>query len=206
MKNDKKDTIGEKCVKDQEGNMAFDNNSKAKIWRTHYFNVLNVEFPWNYDDLSNEPTVHGPPMFITEEMVFKAISQMKKGKATGLSGVALKMILAPKQHIVPHMTKLANNIVVEGKIHKDWNLSHMISCFKGKSDLLVMGNYRELKLLDHVMKNVEHVIESFIKSSVNINEMQHGFMPGRGTMEAIFILRQLQKNISEKISHSVLLS
>ena len=103
MKDDNKDIIGEKCVKDQEGNMSFDNISKAKTWQTHYSNLLNVEFPWNHHDLPTEPAVHGPPVFITEEIICNAISQMKKGKATGLSGVTLEMILASQQHTSYHI-------------------------------------------------------------------------------------------------------
>ena len=38
------------------------------------------------------------------------------------------------------------------------------------------------------MKLFESVIEQHIRSAVNINEMQFGFMPGKGTMEAIFII------------------
>ena len=52
---------------------------------------------------------------------------MKKGKATGPSGVALEMILASQQHIMPHLTKLAYNTVTEGQIPGDWNLSHIIA-------------------------------------------------------------------------------
>ena len=33
MKDDEKDIIKDKCVKDQEGNMAFRNNSKVKTWQ-----------------------------------------------------------------------------------------------------------------------------------------------------------------------------
>ena len=72
-------------------------------------------------------------------------------------------------------------------------MSHIINCFKGKGDPLVMGNYRGLKLLEHVMKILERVIESIIRSRVNINEMQYGFMPGRVTMDAIFILQQMHE-------------
>ena len=100
MKENNKDIIGgEMCYKYQEGNMAFDDNSKAKTWQTNYSNLLNVEFLWNHDGLSNKPPVHSPPIFITEEMICKAISQMKKGKTTGNSDVALEMILASQQHI-----------------------------------------------------------------------------------------------------------
>ena len=94
-----KNIIKEKYVKDQEGSMAFDYNSNAKTWQTNYSNQLNVEFPWNHDSLSNKPPVHSPPIFITDKMICKTISQMKKGKATGPSDVALEMILALQQHI-----------------------------------------------------------------------------------------------------------
>ena len=40
MKDDNKDTIGEKCVKEQKGNMAFDDCSKAKAWESHNFNLF----------------------------------------------------------------------------------------------------------------------------------------------------------------------
>ena len=126
-------------------------------------------------------------------MTCKAISQMKKGKTTGPVGVVLEMILAMQQHIVPHLVKLANNIVAEGKIPEDWNLSHIINCFKGKGDPLFMGTYLRLKLLDHIMKIIECVIESIIRLSLNIGEMQYGFMPGHGTIDDIFIPHQMHR-------------
>ena len=43
------------------------------------------------------------------------------------------------------------------------------------------------------MKGLERVVEGFIRQRVVINDMQCGFMQGRGTTDAIFILRQLQE-------------
>ena len=43
------------------------------------------------------------------------------------------------------------------------------------------------------MKGIERVIEKFIRERISIDDMQFGFMPGRGTTDAIFILRQLQE-------------
>ena len=43
--------------------------------------------------------------------------------------------------------------------------------------------------MDQVLKMVERIIEKHITSQVSIDEMQFGFMPGRGTTDAIFILR-----------------
>ena len=43
------------------------------------------------------------------------------------------------------------------------------------------------------MKVLEHVLEVLIRQRVEIDEMQCGFMSGRGTTDAIFIVRQLQE-------------
>ena len=43
------------------------------------------------------------------------------------------------------------------------------------------------------MKLMERVLDTFIRRMVNIDAMQFGFVPGQGTTDAIFILRQLQE-------------
>ena len=46
------------------------------------------------------------------------------------------------------------------------------------------GSYRGVKLLEHGMKVIERVIERRLRSTIEINEMQCGFMPGKGTVDA----------------------
>ena len=89
--------------------------------------------------------------------------------------------------------ELIEAIIYEGKIPTDWQESYIVSLYKGKGDALDRGNYRGLKLIEHVLKVLERVVESLIRKRVEINDMQFGFMPGRGTIDAIFILRQLQE-------------
>ena len=118
------------------------------------------------------------------------------------------MILASQQHIVPHLTKLGNNIVAEEKIPKDWNLSHIMSCYKGKNDPLVTGNYRGLKLLDHVMKFVERVIESIIRFFFFLISMRYSMVSCLAVVPwtPYSFFDECTRNISENISHSILLS
>ena len=71
--------------------------------------------------------------------------------------------------------------------------SVIVNCFKGKGDALERGNYRGLKLVDQVMKVIERVIDKLLRERIDIDEMQFGFVPGRGTTDAIFLLRQLQE-------------
>src|SRR5207249_6524194 len=69
----------------------------------------------------------------------------------------------------------------------------MVTVYKGKGDALDCRSYRGIKLLDHAMKVFERIIEKGVRTKVNLDDMQFGFRPGRGTTDAIFIVRQLQE-------------
>ena len=124
---------------------------------------------------------------------------MKAGKAPGPSGIVIEMIRAAGDKMIVSLTSLTNKIIEQRTIPSDWELSYILNCFKGKGDATECGNYRGIKLLDQVLKVVERVIEVIIRKQVDIDSMQLGFMPGRSTTDAIFILRQLhEKNLSKK--------
>ena len=53
-------------------------------------------------------------------------------------------------------------------------------------------------MLEHALKVLERVIEARVRGIVKIDNMQFGFMPERGTMDAIFIVRQLQEKFLGK--------
>ena len=88
---------------------------------------------------------------------------------------------------------LVDAIIHQGQIPSDWEDSYIVSLYKGKGDALSRGNYRGLKLIDQVMKVMERVVEQLIRKQVRIDDMQFGFSPGKGTTDAIFIVRQLQE-------------
>ena len=55
------------------------------------------------------------------------------------------------------------------------------------------GNYRGLQLTEQVMKVLERIVDGLIRQLVSINNSKFGFVPGRGTTDAIFVVRQLQE-------------
>ena len=131
-------------------------------------------------------------------MVLKAVAKMKLGKAAGPSGVVAEMLKAAGHVGARLIADLGNSMIRNGDMPSDWEGSFIINLYKGKGDALERGNYRGLKLLDHVMKAMERVIETTIRDSIFIDNMQFGFMPGRGTTDAIFIVRQLQEKYLAK--------
>ena len=81
-------------MKNDAEEMSMSEDSKQKAWLKHYQRLLNVEFDWDPDHLSYQSAVEGPPIPITIDMIKKAISQMKAGKAPGPSGIVVEMIRA----------------------------------------------------------------------------------------------------------------
>jgi hypothetical protein len=52
--------------------------------------------------------------------------------------------------------------------------------------------------MSHIMKLWERIIEHRLRGVTNVTENQFGFMPGRSTMEVIFLIRQLMKRCREQ--------
>jgi len=50
---------------------------------------------------------------------------------------------------------------------------------------------QRIKLLEHAMKVVERISEHRIWQQIDTDDMQFGFMKGKGTIDAIFTVRQM---------------
>ena len=72
-----------------------------------------------------------------------------------------------------------------------------LSIYKNKGDAQCCGNYRGIKLMSHTMKISERIIEARLRDRVEISKQQHGFMPGKGTTDAVFALKMLMEKYRE---------
>ena len=118
---------------------------------------------------------------------------MKAGKAPGPSGIVVEMIKAASDMGASMIRDLAVAIIRDGKVPSDWEQSFVVFLYKGKGDALERGNYRGLKLTEQVMKILERIVDGLIRQLVSIDDSQFGFIPGRGTTDTIFVVRQLQE-------------
>ena len=80
----------------------------------------------------------------------------------------------------------------------EWALSRVAPTFKGTGDIKNSSCNRAVKPLEHEMKVVERVLEKRLRSIVTVDEIQFGFTLERGTIDAVFILRRLQKEYCVK--------
>ena len=131
--------------------------------------------------------------FNKSDLIRKALRKRKLGKAAGPSSIIAEMLKASGEVGIELLTELTEVVFYNGVIPTDWQESFILNLYKGKGDALELENYLGLKLTDQVMKLLERVLDSFIREMVDIDAMQFGFVPGRGTTDAIFIIRQLQE-------------
>ena len=96
------------------------------------------------------------------------------------------------------LTKLFNLIFRANKMPEEWRRSILVPIFKNKGDVQSCTNYRGIKLMSHTMKLWERVIEHRLRRMTSVTKNQFGFMPGRSTMEAIFLVRQLMERYREQ--------
>jgi len=75
----------------------------------------------------------------------------------------------------------------------EWRRSTLIPIYKNKGDIQSCTNYRRIKLMSHTKKLWERVIERRIRKETRVTDNQFGFMPGRSTMEAIYLLRRVME-------------
>ena len=78
------------------------------------------------------------------------------------------------------------------RIPEEWRRSVLIPN-KNKGDAQCCENYRGIKLMRHTMKVWERIIETRLRDRVEISKQQYGFMPGKGTTDAMFALRMLME-------------
>ena len=120
--------VGDKYVKEDSGNLFIDNKAKKVAWKQQNY-PLNEEFSWNSDDLTADPVV-SPSVLVTTEMVAKAITKMKNGKAAGSSGIVAEMLKASSDTGVRLVADFPNDMIRNGTISSDWENS--INTIKGK--------------------------------------------------------------------------
>ncbi|EYC14192.1 hypothetical protein Y032_0041g394 [Ancylostoma ceylanicum] len=96
------------------------------------------------------------------------------------------------------LTKFFNLVIAQKKVPMDWQQSTIIPIWKGKGNSADCINYRQNRLLLHIMKIFEHITDRRIREIVQLSLNQCGSVPGCGTTDAIHSARLLIEKHREK--------
>ena len=188
-----------KCIKDGTDRLLVKDEIMDR-WREYFDKLFNgesegptLELDDSFDD-TNRRFVRR----IQEAEIGEALKRMKRGKAMGPDGIPIEVWRCLGDRAIVWLTKLFNLIFRSNKMPEEWRRSILVPIFKNKGDVQSCTNYRGIKLMSHTMKLWERVIEHRLRRVTSVNQNQFGFMPGRSTMEAIFLIRQLMERYREQ--------
>ncbi|AQL02844.1 Retrovirus-related Pol polyprotein LINE-1 [Zea mays] len=189
-----------KCIKDEANQLLVKNEEIKNRWKEYFNKLFNggnesatIELDEPFDD-NNRGFVRR----IQEYEVKEALKRMKVGKAMGPDGIPIEVWRCLGDIAIVWLTKLFNTIFRANRMPDEWRRSTLVPIFKNKGDVQSCTNYRGIKLMSHTMKLWERVIEHRLRKMTSVTQNQFGFMPGRSTMEAIFLLRQLMERFREQ--------
>ena len=165
-------------------------------WKEYMEKLMNEENEWDHK-LSPE-VKEEPADCIWMAEVRAVLKKMNRHKAQGLSGLVAEMIQATGDIGTKWLLDLCNGIVKEGCIPKDCKSSVVLPIYKGKGDPMECRSYRGIKLLEYAVIVVGKIFEHRIRQQIEIGDMQFVFMKGKGTTDAIFMARQMQRNFRVK--------
>ena len=134
----------------------------------------------------------------SEEEVKKTVKEIKAEKAPRPSGISANYFKCLDSDGLKWLTELLNKIFEAENIPKGWTRSYLITIYKDKGDPTQCKNSRGIKLLEHGLKVLEKVLDNRLRKLIKICDTQFGFSKGKGTMDAVFVLRQLQEKMLEK--------
>ena len=94
MKAENCNTVGDKFVKNDKGELEFTDAGKHLVLKEHCERLFNEEFPWDKENLAREYPVIGPQTQINKERVKSALTKMNNCKASGTSGIVAQMLVS----------------------------------------------------------------------------------------------------------------
>ena len=80
----------------------------------------------------------------------------------------------------------------------EWRKVALVPIYKNKGDNQDFSNYRGIKLMSHIIKLWERVIEIHVRRCTSILKNQFRFMLRRSTIEVIHLMRQIEYYIARK--------
>lgn len=135
---------------------------------------------------------------IMENEVESIVKKLKIGKAAGPDNIYNEHIKYGGKKIIKYLTKMFNEIIINGKTPDEWGLSDIITIHK-KGDKHNIENYRPLSLGSNTAKIFTKIITNRIKNTLEAQQPteQAGFRRNFSTIDHLFTINQLIQKCEE---------
>ena len=181
------------CLKSKEGRVIMERDAILKRWEEYIGDLFE-------DDRGEKPVIrkemNGPPILKAE--IISALRSMKYGKAVGPDKLSVEMIEALEDVGTSKLEHIMNKMYDTGTIPKNLSRSIFIALPK-RPGATECELHRTISLMSHITKLMLKILMKRMKSTIHeeIEDVQCGFKQGKGTTNAIFILRNLTERSIE---------
>ena len=129
-----------------------------------------------------------------------AVKRLKNGKTPEADGLPSEVCEYTGPQIHSRLFNLLLKVWEAEIVSQDWKTASICKFYKGKGELLDRGSYRGIYLLSSTGKVLAHIIDSRLLNLVEqiLPETQCRFTPSRGTVDGIFIMKQIQEKSLEQ--------
>ena len=154
------------------------------------------------DENSDRETIkfegHLTGAIILKDEIRRAMKSMKRGKAVDNDQITVELLMYLGDTGVDILERLFNEMYKDGDI-VDGLLESTFTQIPKKPKAIECGNYRTISVMSHTTKLLLKVLLNRMKSSIHqeINECQYGFMPDKGTRNAVFVKKNLAERCTE---------
>ena len=154
-----KDAQHMKVLKDENGNVMVNSGAVLKRWKEYFEKLINEEN--NRGPRTEKAEVVNEEVnCVSRDEVKNALRRMKKGKAVGPDELPVKVWKCMGEMGIKFLTRLFNRLLMGERMTEEWRRSVLIPNYKNKGDAQCCGNYRGIKLITHIMKIWERIIET----------------------------------------------
>ncbi len=182
------------CIEAKDGAIIMEQKEILARW---YEYIRELYEDGSRGDMPHNDGIHGAP--ITQREVEVALDRLPMKKSPGPDDITAEMLVAAGENGLTELTKMTNMIYDIGCFPEELNKSIFITIPK-VAGTAKCEKHRTISLMSHVTKLVLQVIMNRIRSKTiqEVATEQYGFMPDKGTRNAIFVLRRLVERSIEK--------
>jgi hypothetical protein len=160
-------------------------------WMTYFTQMYKSDI--NQPNKNNMMKVNDISVEISEE-VEKTLRSLKNIKSPSEDNITNELLKYRGNGLKSELTKLIHKIFVEQTIPEEWRTCIAIPFFK-KGDKKIPDNYRNVSLNNTTLKLTTKTLTNKLSEIVDLEDEQQGFRARQPCVDAIFILKQKQKNL-----------
>ena len=187
------------AVKSKDGGLLKNKETRLARWKEHFEEVLNRDTPDSPP--KDEESTEELDIAVEEPTILEiktALRTLRNGKAPGADQITAEMLKADPQQTSQELKQTFDLIWKDEKVPKHWTKG-LICKIPKKGNIQDCSNWRGVTLLPLASKVFSRILVNRIQTGVDkeLRKEQAGFRKGRGTIEQIFILRNILEQANE---------